>query len=308
MDLKETFYMDFYDTNNPDYGGLNYYRGPSAWGITHKQVGREELFNKILEGKELKDLQQDFDVSETTLRKRFGKYIRPMLEHIPNDIQLPANTIRSLNQLKLKFDQSSEGTLGIRDAKFGILVLYIAPKLYNLIRSGFSLQASLDWLSQNNIKFIENRVSKNLQANTMNQRVCRRIWGKNYAELRMEFFIEPLVEDLRNQGIYFIIGEGTERINPLEVQELLDRRLIDGFIIGENTQELGLIERLALSGLKGYTEIANALHIPDSMTPQGTRRKAHQSVMMYVMNRWGAQYRNFNTFVEFLKTNFLGRD
>ncbi len=307
MNLKETFYMDFYDTNNPDYGGLTYYRGPSAWGITYKQVGREELFNKILEGKEFKDLQQDFGVSETTLRKRFGKYILPMLEHIPNNIYLSTSVLRRLNQLKIKFEQSSEGTLGINDAKFAILTLNVAPKLLNLIRSGFTLKASLDWLSQNNIKFIENRVSKNIQNSIMN-RVCRRIWGKNYAQLRMELFIEPLVEDLRNQGIDFIIGEGTERIDPLELQDLLDRRVDEKIIIGENAQELGLIERLALSGLKGFTEIANALHILDSTTPQGTKRKAVQSVVNYVIYRWGAQYRNFNKFVEFLKTNFLGRD
>ncbi len=106
----------------------------------------------------------------------------------------------------------------------------------------------------------------------------------------------------------FIIGEGTEKIDPLELQDLLDRRLDEKFIIGENTQELGLIERLALSGLKGFTEIANALYIPDNITPQGTKRNAVQSVVVYVINRWGAQYRNFNKFVEFLKTHFLGRD
>ncbi len=123
-----------------------------------------------------------------------------------------------------------------------------------------------------------------------------------------DFFIKPLVEDLRNQGIDFILGEGTEKINPQEILNLLDRRFSEKFIIGEGTQELGLIERLALSGLKGYSEIANALGILGLFQRDDKRsetQKAHAAVMRYVMNRWGVNYRSFSAFVEFLKTNFL---
>ena len=62
--------MDYYDANNHDYGGLNYYRGPVSWGLVGKKIDREELFNEILNGKEFSDLQSKFRVSLGTLRKR----------------------------------------------------------------------------------------------------------------------------------------------------------------------------------------------------------------------------------------------
>ena len=42
------------------------------------------------------------------------------------------------------------------------------------------------------------------------------------------------------QGIHFILGEGTEHIDPQDLLDLSDRRFQGKFIIGEGTQELGI--------------------------------------------------------------------
>lgn len=185
----------------------------------------------------------------------------------------------------------------------------MAPKIYDSISSGLTLKETLNKLVEADIKFIETRVKKSAQNMIMNERVTKRIWGKSFAQCRDDFFIKPLVEDFRSQGIDFILGEGTEKIDPQEILNLLDRRLTEKFIIGGGTQELGLIERLALSGLKGYSEISQALGILGLFQADDKRsesQKAHAAVMQYVMNRWGADYRSFSRFVTFLRNQFLG--
>jgi len=102
-----------------------------------------------------------------------------------------------------------------------------------------------------------------------------------------------------------IIGEATEHIAQQELIDLLDRRSREGFAIGEGSQELGLIEHLALAGL-GWAEMANVLEISDITTSQGTRKRADSIISNYVKMRWGSEYGNINVFVEFLRTNFLG--
>jgi len=42
--------------------------------------------------------------------------------------------------------------------------------------------------------------------------------GKNYQGCREDFFINPLVENLKTKGIDYIIGEGMEHIDPRNVQ------------------------------------------------------------------------------------------
>lgn len=252
-------------------------------------------------------MQNLFDVGKTTIRKYFGKYILQLLKNIPDNIHLPPATVNKLDNMKIKFEHSAEGTLGIRDAKFVILVIYVGPILYDLICSGCTLEETLVMLRERGVTFIESRVGEASRRNSMNERVCKRIWGMNYQECRREFFINPLFERLKEQGIDFIIGEGMEKIDQIEIQDLLDRRFEEKFIIGEGTEELGLIERLALSGLSGWAEITSALGVTDSLTPQGTRRRASASIANYVRNRWGTQYGNYNAFVEFLRTHFLGR-
>lgn len=107
---------------------------------------------------------------------------------------------------------------------------------------------------------------------------------------------------MQNQGINFIIEKGAERIDPIDLHTLLvhESNELHWFKIGRGTQEFGLIERLALSGLSGYSEIVEALDTLGSFECD-----AH-SIRRYVMGRWGKKYRIFNDFVEFLKTNFIG--
>ena len=295
--------VDFYDSKNPDYGGLNYFRGPSTWGITTKTIPKQELFEGLLEDKDFDVLGLEFDVGETTLRKKFGGYIRPLLEHIPDNIQLPRATIQNLEDLRIKISESSEGSLGIRDVKFALSVLYVAPILYNLIRGGFKSSKIVQHLVDQGITFLRRESDSNTRR-AMN-RICKDIWNMDFDRCRKEFFIDPLFERLQEQGIDFIVGEGQEHIDPQELLDLLDRRPQEKIVIGGGAQELGLIEHLALAGL-GWTEMAKVLEVPDSTTIRGTRRRASESIRQYVKNRWGSEYGIINAFVEFLRTNFLG--
>ena len=111
-----------------------------------------------------------------------------------------------------------------------------------------------------------------------------------------------MVEDLISQGIVFIIGKGAEIIDPLDIKNLLVRESNEKLKIGKGTQELGLIERLALAGVKGYSEIADALGTLGLLDFGGD--KSHV-IRRYVMSRWGKKYRSFNKFIAFLKTSFL---
>lgn len=120
-----------------------------------------------------------------------------------------------------------------------------------------------------------------------------------------------MIGDLRNQEIDFIIGEGIEKIDPQEIQNLLDRRSTERFVNGERTQELGLIEWLALSGLKGWTEVAQTLDIIGLFERDSKRsptQKDSDAVRKYIIHRWGERYKNFCAFVQFSKTRFIGRN
>ncbi|MFX1525165.1 MAG: hypothetical protein ACFFCC_16785, partial [Promethearchaeota archaeon] len=69
-------------------------------------------------------------------------------------------------------------------------------------------------------------------------------------------------------------------------------------------RELGLIEALALY-LNGWTEIAVALGIPRSYTPQGNLRRISEPIRNYVLKRWGSAYGKFEDFVRYLKRYVL---
>ncbi len=302
LDLKETFYMDFYDSNNPDFGGLNYYRGPPSWGMTLKQVPMEELFRGLLSRRDFHGLEEDFEVSESTLRKKFGKFIRPLLDHIPDDIRLPRATIESLNEIRLKIAESSVGSLGSLDTRFALLVIYVAPILYKLISSGYSSSVIIKKLVDQGITLFRRYKISDIMVLS---KICKDIWYMGFDACRNEFFIDPQLDKLKAQGIDFIIGEGREHIDPQDLLDLLDRRFQEKFIIGEHTQELGIIEYLIIAGL-GWREISSVLNIKDRINDDGSVTKADQAIRTYILNRWGSEYAALTKIKKFLITHFLG--
>ena len=297
LDLKETFWCDFYDSTNREYGGLNYYRGPPFWGLETKALPREELLKNILQGYEYEDLQGQFKRGETTIRKTLGRSILAILTKIPTILKRSSTFLMNLEADILS---RAENSAGVREAAFVLLSL----ELYDLIKKGCNAYEILDILKSKDINIIHKKYSQKSLRRGLNY-FCQKIWNKNFDECREDFFIKPLIEKLKSEDLNFIFGEGVEKIDPAEIVYLLDRRLVERFVIGEGTEEWGIIEHLAISGLS-YQEMAYALELCSKDDPLTLRRKMLGAVRYYAGHRWGQTFSSINDFVNFLKSKFLG--
>lgn len=128
LDLKEAFWTDHFDSDNPEVG-LNYFRGPPKWAYSRSggtYITRGDLRQGILEGLNYKEFLTDhrFMRSVTSIRNYIQKHIR---------------------------DEDGNVVIGVLNAR----VALIKPYLKEAISSGLNRIGVLDHLIAHGVTLID---------------------------------------------------------------------------------------------------------------------------------------------------------
>jgi hypothetical protein len=277
LDIKEAFWTDHFDADNP-LVGLNYYRGPPSWGYSRvggTYITKADLIDGVLQGLDYKGFKED---------QRFRKSTSMIREYIQKHIR----------------DEDGNIVKGLREAR----IVLIKPYLKNAISEGLDREGILDHLRAHGITMIDVMYTES---------IARRYWGlnyfikkcfdgKTYDKCREEFYVKPMVERLQNEGI-LIPGIGDQQVRVEDFPELINT--IRNTDIKLGMEGLGLIERLILNGIRGR-ELSKALGLWRDGDSQTVKYRADNAVTIYLRHRWGVD--NENALIDLILSSHLGLD